>query len=191
MHNLLQKNKKYLKIVSIILLIGLIVGIFYYFSLSSNIKEDISNTLLNYKNFRYNAIVKDLVVMSFLLVTSIFIIGIPCGFFYLFYESLSIGFLLSIFTVNFKITGLIYILLYILINKIIVLILMLFFIKKIINISRYIIGIIIYRKDTLIKNKLLLNLNNCMYIIIFSLIVNILLYFISPYIFSKLAFLIK
>jgi len=191
MYYLLQKNKKFLNVVGIILLVGLIVGIFYYFSLSSNIKEDISNTLLNYNNFRYNAIVKDLIVMSFLLVTSIFIIGIPCSIFYLFYESLSIGFLLSIFTVNFKITGLIYILLYFLINKLIGLILMLFFIKKIINISRYIIGIIIYKKDTLIKNKLLLNLNNCMYIIIFSLIVNILLYFISPYIFSKLSFLIK
>ena len=59
MYYLLQKNKKFLNVVGIILLVGLIVGIFYYFSLSSNIKEDISNTLLNYNNFRYNAIVKD------------------------------------------------------------------------------------------------------------------------------------
>lgn len=187
----LEQNKKYLIFVGIILLIGLCIGIIYYNLLNSEIKENISLTLINYDNFRYNGIVKDLIIMSLLLVTSIFIVGVPCSLFYLFYESLSIGFLISIFIANFKFSGLIYILIYILINKFLILLIMIFFIKKIINISRFIIGIFIYRKDSLITNKLFLTLNNCMYLIIITLVINILLYFISPSIFSNLSFLLK
>lgn len=191
MLKILERHKKYLIFISIIILIGICSGIIYYNLLNSEIKENISYTMLNYNNFRYNNIIKDLIVMSLLLVTSIFIIGVPCGLFYLFYEGLSMGIIISIFNANFSISGLIYSILYIFINKILIIILMMFFLKKLINISRYIIGIIIYKKDLTIRNKLILSLNNCMYLIIIVLVINIILYFITPSIFNNLVFLLK
>lgn len=191
MHKLLQKNKKYLLFTLAIVIIGVIFGIIYYILLNSDTKENISNTLINFNNFRYNAILKDLIVMSSLLITSIFIIGIPLSLFYIFYESLSIGFLVSIFYANFKISGFIYILFYILLNKVITFILIFIFVKKLINVSRFIIGSIIYKKEIVIKEKLINNFKNSIYIIIIVFVINILLYFITPYIFQKLAFLLK
>lgn len=191
MQNILEKNKKYLKFVLVIALIGLLFGFFYYHFLSSEVQESIANTLDNYNNFQYNFILKNLIIMSLILVLSFLIIGIPLSVFYLFYESVSIGFLLSIFVASFGLKGLIYALLYILINKILTYILILLFIQKIINIGRLIIGIFVYKRDTLIKDKIIVNFKNSLYIIVFVLIINIILYFISPIIFNYLSFLLN
>lgn len=191
MLKILNNNKRYLIFVSIILLIGFTFGIIYYNLLSSDIKEMINYTIINYNNTRYNSIIKDLIIMSLLLVTSFFIIGFPLSFFYLFYEGLSLGLIFNIFIVNFKLSGLLYALIYIILNKILILVLMFFFIKRVIAISRYIIGLIIYKKDDVIRNKLICNTRNSIYLIIIVLIINVLLYFITPYIFNTLLFLLK
>lgn len=187
----LKEQKKYLIFIGIILLIGLISGVVYYILLNSDIKENITETMINYNNFRYNSIIKDLIIMSNLLVTSLFLIGIPLGLFYLFYEGMSFGVILSIFIVNFKLSGLFYIIFYFLINKLLILLIMTLFIKKIINVGRYVIGMFIYHKDNLIKNKLIINLKNGLYLIVIIFVINILLYFITPSIFNYLAFLLK
>ena len=187
MLNLWKKNKKYLIFALVIVLIGLIVGIIYYNIQSSNIKENIIYTLSSYGSFKYNAILKDLIITSLLLVSSFLIIGLPLSLFYFFYEGLSIGFLISIFLSAFKIKGLIYIVIYLLFNKILTLIIMIFFIKKIIDIARLSIGYIIYKKDSVIMSSFISSLS---YIIIL-LIINVCLYFISIPLFSKLTFLLN
>ena len=63
--------------------------------------------------------------------------------------------------------------------------------KKIINISRYIIGLVIYKNDSTVKNKLFLNFKNSLYIILFVLIINIVLYMTSPYFNGVLANFLK
>ena len=171
-------------------MIGLISGILYYFFLSEDIKISIADTLVDY-NFRYNSIIKDLIIMSFLLVTSIFLIGIPFSLFYLFYEGISLGFMLAIFVANFKISGLFYVLFYIFINKLLLLFIMAFFVKKMINVGRLVIGMFIYYRDSVVKNKLLLNLKNGLYLIVIVFVFNFVLYFITPSIFNYLSFLIK
>lgn len=191
MYKLLIKNKKYLMFVSIIILVGVCSGIIYYNLLNSEIKESINYTMLNYNNFRYNNIFKDLIIMSLLLVTSLFIIGIPIALFYIFYEGLALGLILNIFSETFNISGLVYGIIYLLINKLLVLILMIFFIKKLIFISRFVVGTIIYKRDTSIKNKLMKNLKNSIYLIVVVFFINIVLYFVSPFIFSNLIFLLK
>ena len=191
MLKILETNRKYLIFISIIVGIGFCSGIIYYNLLSNEIKDLISNTLISYNNYRCNNIIKDLIIMSFLLVTSFFILGIPCSLFYIFYEGLSLGLIISIFSANFKISGLIYSTIYIIVNKLLIIIIMIFFIKKLINISRYIIGIFIYKKDIEIKNKLIKCLYNSLCLIIIVLILNVILYFITPSIFNKLTFLLK
>lgn len=191
MLKIFKNNKKYLIFFSIILLIGFISGITYYNLLNDTIKESITYTMINYNNLRYNSIIKDLIITSFLLVTSFLIIGIPISLFFLFYEGLSLGLIFTIFLVNFKFSGLIYFLIYIIINKVLVLFLMILFIKKVIFISRYVIGIVIYKRDVSIKNKLILTTKNSIYLIVLILIINIILYFITPYIFNYFLFLLK
>ena len=74
MQTLLKRHSKYLKFCSIILGIGILGGIIYYQIQSKDIKNNIITTLSNIKDFRYNAILKDLIIMSLLLVASFFII---------------------------------------------------------------------------------------------------------------------
>lgn len=191
MQKLLKSNKKYLTFVVTIIGIGLLFGVIYYHFLESSVQENIILTLSNFTNFEYNAILKDLIIMSLTLVLSFIVIGTPLSIFYLFYESFSIGFLINIFFAAYKLKGLLYIILYLIINKLLTIILIIFFIRKIINISRLIIGLIIYKNDNIIKNKLIINFKNSLYIIIFTLIINSILYFISPYITEYLSFLLK
>ena len=62
--------------------------------------------------------------------------------------SLVLPFLINIFLASFGIKGLIYSVVYILINKLLTFILMIIFIQKTINISRYVIGVFVYKKDS-------------------------------------------
>ena len=191
MQQILKKNKKYLMFIFIVVLIGIVCGFIYYHFLNTEIQIQIADTLKNYNNFRYNFIVKYLVIMSLLLVLSFFIIGVPLSILFLFYESLSIGFLINIFLASFGISGLIYSSLFILINKLISFILIICFIQKTINIGRFIIGMFIYKKDEVIFDKLIFNFKNSLYIILFVLLTNIILYFLSPFIFEYFSFLLK
>ena len=191
MQKFIKSHKNYLLFVVIVMGIGILAGILYYQFLDQNVKNNIVNTLANYQTFKNNNIVKDIIITSILLVSSFFIIGLPISLFYLFYESVSFGFILNIFFVSYKIKGIIYFLIYFIINKLLILLLIILLIKKIINISRYIIGYIIYKKDSTIKNKIMENFKKSLYIIIIILVVDIILYFISPFILNRFTFLIK
>lgn len=191
MQTKIRRDKKYLFFILCVIGLGLISGILYYNFLDDVVKESIVTSLNNFNSFQYNFILKDLIIMSLLIVLSFFVIGLPLSVLYLFYEGFSISFLISIFFATFKIKGLLYIIIYILINKVLTLILLVIFIRKIINISRFIVGFILYKKETILLDKIVINFKNAIYIILFVLILNILLYFITPYIFSSLAFLIK
>lgn len=191
MQKFLAKNKKYLLFVLVVLVIGFLTGIIFFLMQNSDVKSEIINSLSQSSNYHYNAIMKDLIVCSILLVLSFFVIGLPLSIFYLFYEGLSLGFMLITFLMTYSFKGLIYMLIYILLNKLIPLILMIFFVQKLINIGRLVIGFIIYRKDNYIKDKIILNFKNSLYILIFILIFNIISYFGSPVILKNLTFLLK
>ncbi len=190
MQKTLLKNKKYLIFMLSIVLIGLIVGIIYYISQSIDVKNRIISIISNYDSFKYNAIFKDLIIMSILLVSSFLVIGIPLALFYLFYEGVSIGFLISIFLASFKIKGLIYLLFFLLVNKCLSFLLIFLFIQKIINIGRYVIGLIIYKNETVIKEKVIQNFTSSLSYIIIIFILNIFLYFLSSFLFKHLSFLL-
>ena len=98
----LKKNKLFILFFLIIMIIGFTSGLIYYFLLSSSLKTDVINTLNSLTTIRYNAILKDLIIMSLLLVSSLLIIGIPLSIFYLLYESFSWGFITLAFLNTFK-----------------------------------------------------------------------------------------
>jgi len=186
-----KRNKKYLLFVLFILVIGIVLGMAYYFFIDEDIKLSIINTLNNNISFNNNFILKNLTIMSILLVLSFFIIGIPLSLFYLLYDSFSVGFLISMFFSIYKIKGLLYLFIYIILCKIPVLILMIIFIKKIIYIGKFIIGKIIYKKYYNYNDRIFMNFKKSLYIILFNLILNIIIYLISPLIFDNITFLLK
>ncbi len=191
MQRILSKNRNYLVFVLAIVAIGILAGIIYFHFLDQDTLNNLLTTLNNYNVIKYNGILKYLTIMSLLLISSFFVIGIPFSLFYLFYESLSFGFLINAFYMAFKIKGLLYILIYLIVNKLLVFILLIIFVKKCIRIGRLMIGMFIYRKDNLIKEKIMHNFKSNLYIILYVFIINTILYFLSPYIFKPLTFLIK
>ncbi len=181
-----KKSRLFMLIMAIIVLLGFFLGILYYLILDNNIKQSIIDTFLNLNNLRINDILKDLLIMSLLLTLSFFIIGIPIGLFYLIYDGFTLGFIFLTFLNIYKIKGIFYILIYFLFCKIPIIILMFLFLRKIINIGRLIIGMIIYKKEITIKEKIINNFINALYIILFVLIINILKYLLTPLFFSLL-----
>ncbi len=190
MLNIIKRNKSYILFISIILITGIILGYIYYNTLDNDIKLNIINTLKNTKEYNFNYIIKDLFIMSLILVLSFFIIGIPLGIFSILYGAFSIGFILNAFIITYNINGVLYILLYLIITKIITLLLKILFLKKIINIGRFIIGKLIYKKEYYLKDRIIINFKKALYIILFTLINNIIVLLISPLIFSKIALLL-
>ncbi len=187
----LKKHKKYLFFVLFIIIIGFSCGLIYFLIQDNTIKNDIITSLNNSFSLKYNAILKDLISLSIILVLSFFVIGLPLGLFYLFYESLSVGFMLLSFLYAYSFKGFIFFLFYFLINKLLFFILLIFYLRKIINIARLTIGLIIYRQDNVTKEKLIQNFIKALFITIFILIIDIILYFVTPFIFTYFSFLIK
>ena len=83
MQRIISKHKKYLIFILVIFVISLIFGFIYYNLLDDSIKNNIINTINNYNNFNVNRILKDLIIMSTILISSFFIIGIPLSIFYI------------------------------------------------------------------------------------------------------------
>lgn len=187
----LKKHQKYLFFALFIIIIGFSCGLIYFLIQDNTIKNDIITSLNNSFSLKYNAILKDLISLSIILVLSFFVIGLPLGLFYLFYESLSVGFMLLSFLYAYSFKGLIFFLFYFLINKLLFFILLIFYLRKIINIGRLTIGLIIYRQDNVTKEKLIQNFIKALFITIFILIIDIILYFVTPFIFTYFSFLIK
>ena len=187
----LKKHQKYLFFVLFIIIIGFSCGLIYFLIQDNTIKNDIITSLNNSFSLKYNAILKDLISLSIILVLSFFVIGLPLGLFYLFYESLSVGFMLLSFLYAYSFKGFIFFLFYFLINKLLFFILLIFYLRKIINIARLTIGLIIYRQDNVTKEKLIQNFIKALFITIFILIIDIILYFVTPFIFTYFSFLIK
>ncbi len=190
MHKVLIRNKKYLLFVFILIVLGFALGTIYYWNLDSSIKSNIVETISSHNNFQYNFILKDLIIMSFLLISSFFIIGGLLSIIYILYSSFTLGFLIPIFFYVYHLNGLIYVLLFIIINKAFCLIFKLSFIKKTINISRGIIGLLLNKKDEYLKKRVVNNFKYALYIILIVFVINILLSVISPKIFANLAFLL-
>ena len=191
MKNIIKHNKYLLLFILSIIVVGLITGFVYFYFLKDNTRLDIINTIKNTNNYSYNFILKDLFIMSLILVMSFFLIGAFLNIFNIFYDSFSIGFLINIYFTTFNINGLIYILIYIFVTKLIVILFKIIFLKKTINISRFVIGKIIYKKDNYLKDKIMINFKNALYIIIIVIICNIIILFISPIIMNNMSFLLK
>ncbi len=176
------KRNKYLFIfLCVLLFISFISGIIIYLNIDNNVKLDLINNILNIKesliNNRINNIFSHFLIVILIVLLSFSCLGYFLGLFYLFYEGMSISFTFMFLCQIKGLKGLIFILLYDLLFKIVYLILIFMLLIKLFYIFRTIIRYFIYKSNIYIKNTLI-----SVFIIVILIVINdILIYFLSNF----------
>lgn len=121
MKHCINRNSKVFKFALTFIIISLLTGIVLYLNLNKETKDLIMNSLLtlndNLKDVRQNNIIYHLFIISSFVLLSLTLFLYPLTLFYIFYEILSFGFVLAYYGCVFNIGGIIYALIYFLINK--------------------------------------------------------------------------
>lgn len=142
------RKKKYLFLFfSVLLLFGFIIGLLLGISNIDILRESVTYYAENIQNRSYNYLFIHFFILVIGLGTSFVGLGIPILCTLLFYEGLSFGFIISIFSVTCGIGGFLFSLLFLIITKVIYLFLFLLFFLKCIEIARKMIGKFIYKTE--------------------------------------------
>lgn len=173
----LKKHQSLLLFISILFLFGLITGILFYFKQDASTKETIVLSLTNlFQNnvFTIKNIFYHFLILIVVCATLFCFIGLPLLIIYIFFEGITIGFILPIFFSMFKINAIWYFLLYyFLIKFLFVFFLFMFFVKSFNFLKSYIYCI---------KKKSYAFMKNLKYLVILIFIILIndcFVYFVS------------
>lgn len=186
-------NKKLYLFISIVLIIGIIIGIVFVTMLDESSKEilflNINEFLQNIDKSNMEVLVMHLVILSTLLVTSIILLGGPLIIFFLLYNGFTIGFIISSITCIFGIKGLLFGLIYVIISKLIFLILLIIISVNLFKIVKCIIDYIVYKKNN--KELFTTYIKRCIIFISIVILNDIILYFWGLKLVNVFNFLIK
>ena len=173
-------NKKFYLFLSIIFIIGLILGVIFLIYLDEASKDilflNINEWLQRISNSNINNIVLHIIMLSAMFLLSIFLIGIPFVLFFAFYNGFSVGFTVTSLTSIFGIKGLLYGIIYVIITKGIYLFFLSIIIVSLLRVSLIILKSI-FNKENIDKEKLALLLKKNLICIAIILINDIILYF--------------
>ncbi len=189
------KEHKYIYLLlSLILLIGIIVGIIYYFKQSSSTINILNTEISNYKNILENIkttnILFHLGIIIIITLLSFTIIGYPFILFYLFYEGMAVGFLVTSFIKVYSLGGFIYSLIFIVISKFIYLIIIIYLANNSFNLTKKVFGIITNKNKEAINNTLKLNFFRLIIAITITIINDLLIYYLGLKILKLFIFLL-
>lgn len=177
----------------IILIIGIITGIVFVIMLDEATKEilflNINEFLQNFSNTNINSGLMHLVILSSLLILSIFLVGGPLLIFYMFYNGFSIGFVVSSITYIFGIKGMLYGSIYILISRLVYIIVLIIFNVNLFKIIKCNIDSLVYKKGN--KESLSVFYKRSIVFIGIILINDVILYFGGGKLINLFNFLIK
>lgn len=171
--------KKYFLFIVIILVMGIISGIIYYYKLDNSVSENVIKSLDNFNINHINNVFNHFTIMAIILILSFFLIGVPISIFYIFYEGISIGFIITIFSIKYGISGFFYAIIFNLYTKLIHLFILSIFIKKIYVISKTIIFNVVKNNSYTNKNILITKFKSCLILIIIIMFSDIIVYFTS------------
>lgn len=179
------KYKKLLLFTVIILFMGLLFGVIYYFKQDAVVKQTLINSILNLSNSlsnnKINSIIAHLLISIGIIILSFTLIAVPIIYFYIFFEGLSIGFSFALIVNSFGFKGIIFYLMYILIYKFIYLILIIYLIMRALRISKNVLGFIIYQKSSALEKNIIVNIRKVIIILILIFIYDIIIFFASPF----------
>lgn len=175
----------------VLFLIGVIVGLLFYYKQEESIRNNIISSLSNFKKEIITNQVSNLgahfIIILMLFGLSITGIGLIGCLFYLFYEGLAMGFGFGVMYACFKVKGIIFNLLYQATFKGLYLFFIVVLLIRLLRISKYIIGYLIYRQNLhLIINEL----KKSLLISLFIFLNDILLLVLSKYILLIITFVL-
>ena len=186
-------SKKMYVFMLVILIIGIITGIVFVIMLDEATKEilflNINEFLQNFSNTNINSGLMHLVILSSLLILSIFLVGGPLLIFYMFYNGFSIGFVVSSITYIFGIKGMLYGSIYILISRLVYIIVLIIFNVNLFKIIKCNIDSLVYKKSN--KESLSVFYKRSIVFIGIILINDVILYFGGGMLVNLFNFLIK
>lgn len=188
-----SNNKKYFFFLSIVLVIGIIAGIFLIYNIDESSREIVLNNInewiLSLKDVHINNILSHLLILSLFLVIASFFIGMPLFIFYIFYNGFSIGFIISSLTSIFGFKGLLFSLLYIIVTKLVFIFFAFFFVIFLIKIGERVFLKFIRKKDS-VKEELNILFKKSIVILFIILINDIFVFFLGGKILNIFNFLI-
>jgi len=139
----LKKHETLLIFILVIFIFGIITGLLFYFKQDSSLKETIVLSLTNlFKNnvFTIKNIFYHFIILIIIALTLFCFIGLPLLTIYIFFEGITLGFIIPLFFSLFKINAIWYFLVYfILVKFIFIFLLLLLFVKTINYLKTYII----------------------------------------------------
>lgn len=186
-------SKKLYLFMSIVLVIGIITGVVFVIMLDEATKEilllNINNFLQSFGASNISILVQHLVILSTLLILSIFLIGGPLVIFFMFYNGFTIGFIISSITCIFGIKGMLFGVLYVIVSKLVFVVLFIIFSVNLFKIVKCVIDYLVYKKSN--KESLVMFMKRSIVFIGIIMISDIILYFGGVKLINIFNFLIK
>lgn len=186
-------SKKLYLFMSIVLVIGIITGVVFVIMLDEATKEilflNINNFLQSFGVSNISILVQHLVILSTLLILSIFLIGGPLVIFFMFYNGFTIGFIISSITCIFGIKGMLFGVLYVIVSKLVFVVLFIIFSVNLFKIVKCVIDYLVYKKSN--KESLVMFMKRSIVFIGIIMISDIILYFGGVKLINIFNFLIK
>lgn len=179
----IRYRKLFLFIITL-LVTGFIFGVLYYFHLNDGVKDSLVEGLVALKDglvsTKINNFFVHLLIGICIIILAFTVIGLPLVYFYLFFETLSIGFSISSIVGILGFKSILFAILYFLIYKLLYLVLVIFLIVRSSRISKNMLGFIIYRNNNELKNNIMINLRKVVVVMICIGILDVLLFSLSP-----------
>ena len=186
-------SKKLYLFMSIFLVIGIITGVVFVIMLDEATKEilflNINNFLQSFDESNISILVQHLVILSTLLILSIFLIGGPLVIFFMFYNGFTIGFIISSLTCIFGIKGMLFGVLYVIVSKLAFVVLFIIFSVNLFKIVKCVIDYLVYKKSN--KESLVMFMKRSIVFIGIIMLSDIILYFGGVKLINIFNFLIK
>lgn len=183
-------RKKYLFLfMGILTLIGTFVGLYLSFKNIDILKDNVYYYVNNRQNLQFNYIYIHFFFLVISFIGSFFIIGLPLLCTLIFYQGLSLGFLLGIFSLTLSIKGLVYAIVFFTVTQLFYLIILYFFFIKCFNITRKTIGKMIYKTNP--TNYLVSMTKSCGLLILLQTLYDFFLLLFNKPILNVFAFLLE
>ena len=186
-------SKKLYLFMGIVLVIGIITGVVFVLMLDEATKEilflNINNFLQSFDASNISILMQHLVILSTLLILSIFLIGGPLVIFFMFYNGFTIGFIISSITCIFGIKGMLFGVLYVIVSKLVFVVLFIIFSVNLFKIVKCVIDYLVYKKSN--KESIIMFMKRSIVFIGIIMISDIILYFGGVKLINIFNFLIK
>ena len=183
-------RKKYLFLfMGILTLIGTLVGLYLSFKNINILKDNVYYYINNRQNLQFNYIYIHFFFLVISFIGSFFIIGLPLLCTLIFYQGLSLGFLLGIFSLTLSIKGFVYAIMFFTVTQLFYLIILSFFFIKCFNITRKTIGKMIYKTNP--TNYLVSMTKSCGLLILLQILYDFFLLLFNKPILNVFAFLLE